>query len=161
MMVVCPGSFDPVTWGHVDIFRRAARQFDEVVVAVTGNPQKPSGWFSLEQRVQLIEENLCDVPHLTVEICTGLLATWAKQRGATALVKGLRSSHDFEHEMPQGVVNRQLSGIDTVYFITNPEYQFVSSSMAKEVASLRAPVDSLVPPNVAAAMAQYVDEHCV
>lgn len=156
MIVVCPGSFDPVTWGHLDIFRRAARQFDQVIVAVTGNPQKPSGWFSLEQRVHLIEENLSDVPNLSVEICSGLLASWAKERGASALVKGLRSSQDFDYEMPQGVVNRNLSGVDTVYFVTDPAYQFVSSSMAKEVASLKASVETLVPPNVAAAMADYV-----
>lgn len=159
MIVVCPGSFDPVTLGHLDIFRRAARQFDQVIVAVTGNPQKPSGWFSLERRVQLIEENLGDAPNITVEICSGLLAAWAKERGASALVKGLRSSQDFDHEMPQGVVNRHLSGVDTVYLITDPAYQFVSSSMAKEVAGLKASVDTLVPPNVAVALRDYVDEH--
>lgn len=152
MKVVCPGSFDPVTMGHLDIFRRAADQFGEVVVLVTGNPNKQSGLFSLEERMDLIRECTADHPHITVDWWSGLLVDYTTKHGITALVKGLRSSLDYEYELPMAQMNRRLSGVDTFFLFTDPQFGYVSSTLVKEVVKYGGDVSGLLPTPVAKAV---------
>ena len=141
---VCPGSFDPVTLGHVDILERAAVQFDEVVVAVLINPSK-QGMFSLDERIAMIEESTMDLPNLRVESGEGLVVDFVKARGLTAIVKGLRTGTDFEYELQMAQMNKHIAGVDTFFVATTPRYSFVSSSLAKEVAMLGGDVSELLP----------------
>ena len=141
---VCPGSFDPVTLGHVDIFERAAAQFDEVVVAVLINPNK-KGMFNLDERIAMIEESTTHLPNLRVEAGEGLVVDFVKARGLTAIVKGLRTGTDFEYELQMAQMNNHIAGIDTFFVATTPQYSFVSSSLAKEVAGLGGDVSALLP----------------
>jgi pantetheine-phosphate adenylyltransferase len=141
---VCPGSFDPVTLGHVDVFERAAAQFDEIVVAVLVNPNK-SGMFTADERIELIRESTAHLPNLRVESGTGLVVDFATSRGLSAIVKGLRSGTDFEYELQMAQMNKHVAGVDTFFVATNPRYSFVSSSLAKEVALLGGDVSELLP----------------
>ncbi len=141
---VCPGSFDPVTLGHIDIFERAAAQFDEVVVAVLVNPNK-SGMFSPEERIELIRESTTHLSNLRVEAGSGLVVDFVKNRGLTAIVKGLRTGTDFEYELQMAQMNRHVAGVDTFFVATTPQYSYVSSSLAKEVAGLGGDVSDLLP----------------
>jgi pantetheine-phosphate adenylyltransferase len=141
---VCPGSFDPVTLGHVDIFERAAAQFDEVVVAVLVNPAK-QGMFSLDERIAMINESTVHLPNLRVESGQGLVVDFARSRGLTAIVKGLRTGTDFEYELQMAQMNKHIAGVDTFFVATTPRYSFVSSSLAKEVASFGGNVSDLLP----------------
>ncbi|MDF0531204.1 pantetheine-phosphate adenylyltransferase [Tsukamurella sp. 8F] len=149
---VCPGSFDPVTLGHLDVFRRAARLFDEFVVTVVVNPNK-SGMFGIDERIALIEENVADLGNVTVDQWTGLLVDYARECGADAIVKGLRNSTDFDYEQPMASMNAHLTGVETVFLCTDPKYAFVSSSLVKEVRKLGGDIDELVPGNVGRALA--------
>ncbi|MEH3143414.1 MAG: pantetheine-phosphate adenylyltransferase [Mycobacterium kyogaense] len=141
---VCPGSFDPVTLGHVDIFERAAAQFDEVVVAVLVNPAK-KGMFAVEERIEMIAESTSHLPNLRVESGSGLVVDFVKDRGLTAIVKGLRTGTDFEYELQMAQMNKHVAGVDTFFVATTPRYSFVSSSLAKEVAQLGGDVSDLLP----------------
>ncbi|ADU00150.1 MULTISPECIES: pantetheine-phosphate adenylyltransferase [Mycolicibacterium] len=141
---VCPGSFDPVTLGHIDVFERAAAQFDEIVVAVMVNPNK-SGMFTLDERIALIEESTTHLPNLRVESGQGLIVDFVRERGLTAIVKGLRTGTDFEYELQMAQMNKHVAGIDTFFVATAPSYSFVSSSLAKEVAMLGGDVTALLP----------------
>jgi pantetheine-phosphate adenylyltransferase len=141
---VCPGSFDPVTLGHVDIFERSAAQFDEVVVAVLINPNK-QGMFTLDERIAMIEESTTHLPNLRVEYGEGLVVDFAKARGLTAIIKGLRTGTDFEYELQMAQMNKHIAGVDTFFVATTPRYSFVSSSLAKEVATLGGDVSELLP----------------
>lgn len=141
---VCPGSFDPVTLGHVDVFERAAAQFDEVVVAVLVNPNK-KGMFSLEERLELIAETTAHLPNVRAESGQGLVVDFVRDRGFTAIVKGLRSGTDFEYELQMAQMNRHIAGVDTFFIATAPQFSFVSSSLAKEVATLGGDVSALLP----------------
>jgi pantetheine-phosphate adenylyltransferase len=141
---VCPGSFDPVTLGHVDVFERAAAQFDEIVVAVLVNPNK-SGMFTADERIELIRESTAHLPNVRVESGTGLVVDFATSRGLSAIVKGLRSGTDFEYELQMAQMNKHVAGVDTFFVATNPRYSFVSSSLAKEVALLGGDVSELLP----------------
>ncbi|MDT5186526.1 MAG: pantetheine-phosphate adenylyltransferase [Mycobacterium sp.] len=141
---VCPGSFDPVTLGHVDILERAAAQFDEVVVAVLINPNK-QGMFELDERIAMIEESTTHLPNLRVEFGEGLVVDFVKARGLTAIVKGLRTGTDFEYELQMAQMNKHIAGVDTFFVATTPRYSFVSSSLAKEVAILGGDVSELLP----------------
>jgi pantetheine-phosphate adenylyltransferase len=141
---VCPGSFDPVTLGHVDVFERAAAQFDEVVVAVLVNPNK-SGMFTAEERIELIRESTTHLPNLRVESGSGLVVDFVTARGLTAIVKGLRSGTDFEYELQMAQMNKHVAGVDTFFLATTPRFSFVSSSLAKEVALLGGDVSELLP----------------
>lgn len=141
---VCPGSFDPVTLGHVDIFERAAAQFDEIVVAVLVNPNK-KGMFSLDERLELITESTSHLPNLRAEAGSGLVVDFAKERGLTAIVKGLRTGTDFEYELQMAQMNKHIADVDTFFVATTPRYSFVSSSLAKEVAALGGDVTELLP----------------
>lgn len=141
---VCPGSFDPVTLGNIDVFERAAAQFDEIVVAVMVNPNK-SGMFTLDERIALIEESTTHLPNLRVESGQGLIVDFVRERGLTAIVKGLRTGTDFEYELQMAQMNKHVAGIDTFFVATAPSYSFVSSSLAKEVAMLGGDVTALLP----------------
>jgi pantetheine-phosphate adenylyltransferase len=144
---VCPGSFDPVTLGHVDIFERAAAQFDEVVVAVMLNPSK-AGMFGPDERIAMITESTAHLPNLRVESGAGLVVDFAKSRGLTAIVKGLRTGTDFEYELQMAQMNKHIAGVDTFFVVTTPRYSFVSSSLAKEVATFGGDVSALLPESV-------------
>lgn len=145
---VCPGSFDPITMGHVDIFRRAAQQFDEIVVLVTGNPNKPSGLFSISERVELAEKAVADLPNVTVDWWGGLLVDYTTKHDIGVIVKGLRSALDYEYEVPMAQMNRSLSGVDTMFFMTNPKYGHVSSTLCKEVIKYGGDIHDVLPPDV-------------
>lgn len=140
---VCPGSFDPVTLGHLDIFNRANTLFDDVTVLVTGNPEKDSGLFSVHERVELIRE-VVD-PSIHVDYWSGLLVDYTTEHGVDTLVKGLRSSLDYEYELPMAQMNRHLSGIDTVFLLTHEKLGYISSSLCKQVASFGGDVSGLLP----------------
>lgn len=148
---VCPGSFDPVTLGHVDVFERAAAQFDRVVVAVLVNPNK-TGMFTGEERIELIRESTTHLPNLRVESGSGLVVDFVKARGLTAIVKGLRTGTDFEYEVQMAQMNKHVAGVDTFFVATAPQYSYVSSSLAKEVAVFGGDVSALLPEPVNAAL---------
>lgn len=149
---VCPGSFDPVTNGHLDIFTRAAQHFEHVIVLVTGNPSKRSGLFSIEEREHLLREVTRDIPNLTVDHWGGLLVDYTTAHGVGVLVKGLRSSLDYDYELPMAQMNRRLTGIDTFFVMTDEKFGYVSSSLCKEVAKYGGDVSGLVPDPVITAM---------
>ena len=151
---VCPGSFDPITNGHLDIVTRASRHFDEVVVLVTGNPTKTLGLFSIDERVELIREVIAHLPNVRVDSWGGLLVDYTSAHHITALVKGLRSSLDYEYELPMAQMNRRLTGVDTYFLLTDEKYGYISSSLTKEVAKFGGDVTGLVPDSVREAMAE-------
>lgn len=151
---VCPGSYDPVTAGHVDVVRRAATLFDDVVVAVLTNPAKRS-FFTLEERVALLTEALDGAERVRVQaVDDGLLVDFCRAVGAVAVVKGLRSGTDFAYELPMALMNRHLTGLETVFLPGDPRFEHVSSSLVKEVAAHGGDVSGLVPPAVWAALRQ-------
>jgi pantetheine-phosphate adenylyltransferase len=141
---VCPGSFDPVTLGHIDVFERASAQFDEVVVAILINPAK-KGMFDLDERIAMLEESTSHLSNLRVESGQGLVVDFVRAQGMTAIVKGLRTGTDFEYELQMAQMNKHIAGVDTFFVATAPEYSFVSSSLAKEVATLGGDVSRLLP----------------
>lgn len=141
---VCPGSFDPVTNGHLDIVQRASNLFDEVVVAVLINKKK-QGMFTVEERIALLKQVTADYPNVVVDSFHGLLVDFCRDRGIQAIVKGLRAVSDFDYELQMAQMNYQLSGVDTVFVSTNPLYSYLSSSLIKEVATYGGDVSNLVP----------------
>ncbi len=143
---VCPGSFDPVTMGHLDVFARAANQFDEVTVAVLINSTK-AGLFTIDERIELIRECVSSYKNIKVESFQGLLVDYCKANEIGAIVKGLRAVSDFDYELQMAQMNSQL-GIDTLFVATKPEYSFLSSSIIKEIAKYQGDVTKLVPPAV-------------
>jgi len=153
-IALCPGSFDPITNGHVGIIERALRLFDQVVVSVMVNAHK-NPLFSLEERMAFIEVSFPNEPRLRIQSLDGLLATEAKKLGAVALVRGLRVAGDFEYELQMAQMNRHLNReLETVFLTADASGSYVSSSLVREVASLGGDVSALVPPHVAAALAQ-------
>jgi pantetheine-phosphate adenylyltransferase len=146
---LCPGSFDPVTLGHIDIIERASRHFDEVVVAVIRNPQKTQSLFTLEERQEMLRECTANLTNIRIEFFKGLLVEFAREHGANAIVKGLRAVTDFDYELQMAQMNQRLSGIDTFFLSTSPNYSFLSSSLVREVARYGGDVTSMVPPIVA------------
>jgi pantetheine-phosphate adenylyltransferase len=146
---LCPGSFDPVTLGHIDIIERASRHFDEVVVAVIRNPQKTQSLFSLQERQEMLSECTAHLSNIRIEFFKGLLVEFAREHGADAIVKGLRAVSDFDYELQMAQMNQRLSGIDTFFLSTSPNYSFLSSSLVREVARYGGDVSSMVPAIVA------------
>jgi pantetheine-phosphate adenylyltransferase len=142
--VVCPGSFDPVTNGHVDIVERAAGLCDEVVVAVLVNKAK-AGLFSVDERIAMLEEVTADYGNVTVDVFHGLLVDFCRERSIPAIVKGLRAVSDFDYELQMAQMNLRLAGVETLFVATNPLYSFLSSSLVKEVAMFGGDVTGLVP----------------
>jgi pantetheine-phosphate adenylyltransferase len=150
---VCPGSFDPVTNGHIDIFRRAAGLFDEVVVA-TGTNISKSRLFSPEERLAMLREATADLPNVRVEGFTGLIVDFCREIDAVAIVKGIRGATDFEYELPMAQMNVHLTGVETVFLPGATGNVFVSSSLIKEVSAFGGDVAAFVPPYVVAALAE-------
>jgi pantetheine-phosphate adenylyltransferase len=148
---VVPGSFDPITKGHVDIIRRCAVLFDEVIVGVAENTSK-NYMFTREERVELARESVRDIEGVTVENVDGLLAQWCKDREVTAIVKGLRSAVDANFELPQATVNRELADIETILLATHPSLGHISSTIVKEVAINRGDVSAMVSGHVREAL---------
>jgi pantetheine-phosphate adenylyltransferase len=147
-IALCPGSFDPVTNGHLDIIERTARHFDDVIVAVTRNPQKAQSRFSLEDRQEMLAEVIGHLDNVRIASLTGLVVDFARSQGATAIVKGLRAISDFDYELQMAQMNQRLSGIDTFFISTSPQYSFLSSSLVCEVAKFGGDVSAMVPPGV-------------
>ena len=142
--VVCPGSFDPVTNGHLDIVERASRLFDEVVVAVLVNESKAS-MFTLDERLDMLSRATADLNNVTVASFRGLLVNFCAENGVQAIVKGLRAVSDFDYELQMAQMNGSLTDVDTVFIPTSPEYSFLASSLVKEVAKGGGDVSRLVP----------------
>jgi pantetheine-phosphate adenylyltransferase len=147
LAAMCPGTFDPVTNGHTDIIRRVAGVFDHVVVAVLENSGKEP-LFSLEERTSMLKEALADVDGLEVTSFSGLLVDFAKQRDIRVIVKGLRAVTDFDYELQMAQMNHQMTGIETFFVPTSPQWSFLSSSLIKEIVRHGGDVSGMVPGNV-------------
>jgi pantetheine-phosphate adenylyltransferase len=146
---ICPGSFDPITNGHLDIIHRAATMFDRLVVAVLRNTEKQC-LFSIEDRVTLIRESLQGVPNVEVDAFEGLLVDYVRAKGARHILRGIRALSDFEYEFQMALMNRRLAPeVDTVFLMPREEYTYLSSRLVREVARLGGPVEGLVPAPVA------------
>ena len=147
---ICPGSYDPVTFGHVDIVRRAAGIFDRVVVGVVGSPHHKTPMFEVDERVEFLHQAIDDVPNVEIDVFKELVVEFARKWDAKVIVKGLRVVSDFEWEFQMNQLNRHLApDIETVYVMASPQVSFVSSSGVKEIASFGGNVEELVPPAVA------------
>ena len=148
-IAVCPGSFDPVTLGHIDIIRRASKLFDKVIVliSVTYNKKNPS--FSIEERVDLIKRCTTDIDNIDIDILDGLLADYVEKCNAVAIVKGLRAVSDFEYEFQMAMANKNLySGAETIFLTTSSEYMFLSSSVVKQIAYFGGDISKFIPAEI-------------
>ena len=143
LVALCPGTFDPVTNGHLDIVERAANTFDRVVVAVIENPSKEP-LFSVQERVTMLKEAVAPFPDVEVDSFTGLLVDYAERKGTRIVVKGIRAVSDFDYELQMAQMNRELSGLETCFVPTNPNWSYLSSSLVKEVARFGGEVASLL-----------------
>lgn len=148
---VCPGSFDPPTLGHLDIIGRTAGRFDELVVAVLINPDK-KGMFSLDERLELLRETTAEWPNVVIDSFEGLLVDYCTANDIGAIVKGIRAVSDFDYELQMAQMNKGLTGVDTFFLPTNPEFSFLSSSLVKQVAQYGGDVDRMLPAPVRAAL---------
>ena len=143
---ICPGSFDPITVGHIDIIKRAATMFDKIIVVVMKNPNKNSGAFTPEERKELIIKTVGDIPNVEVDIYDGLLADYAKIKNACAIIKGLRAVSDFEYEFQMALANKKLNpDVETVFVTAGADYMYLSSSIVKQVCELGGDVSKFVP----------------
>jgi pantetheine-phosphate adenylyltransferase len=151
---LCPGTFDPVTFGHLDVINRASRMFDEVVVAVVNLPwRKGATLFSTDERVAFLRNATTSLPNVSIETFSTLLVDFARERGAMAIVKGLRAISDFEYELEMNQLNRrQAPEIESIYLMASPKYSFISSSGVKELATFGGEIDDLVTEEVARAL---------
>ncbi|KHD84692.1 pantetheine-phosphate adenylyltransferase [Heyndrickxia ginsengihumi] len=153
-IAICPGSFDPITYGHLDIIKRGAKVFDKVYVAVLNNSAKQP-LFNVEERKSLIAQVTKDIPNVEVDSFQGLLMDYAKSKHANAIIRGLRAISDFEYELQLTSMNRVLNDqIETFFIMTNNQYSFLSSSIVKEIAKYHGPISELVPKEVEEAL-QY------
>jgi pantetheine-phosphate adenylyltransferase len=151
-IAIYPGSFDPVTLGHLDIAERGAKVFDKVIVAVMVNPHK-NPLFTIEERKELIREAVSHLPNVEVDSFPGLLVNYARAKGAEVIIKGLRAVSDFESELQMASLNRLMyEGAETLFIPTNHKYSYLSSSIVKEIARHGGPISELVPPNVERAL---------
>ena len=146
-IAVCPGSFDPVTNGHLDVFARAAALADTVVVAVLVNRTK-SSMFTVDERIEMLREVVSPLPNVEVDSFHGLLVDYCRDRGIGAIVKGLRAVTDFDYELQMAQMNYRLAGVETLFVTTNPLYSYLSSSLVKEVARYGGSVEGLLPDSV-------------
>ncbi|MEK6538509.1 MAG: pantetheine-phosphate adenylyltransferase [Nitrospirota bacterium] len=148
MTAIYPGTFDPITNGHIDILQRSLRIFDHIILGIGPNPKKTS-LFSLEERIQMVKESVKDVPNVSVETFDGLLVDFAKKNGASAIIRGLRAVSDFEYEFQMALMNRKLDDkIETVFLMPSEEYSYLTSSIIKVVSSFDGDISSLVPKHV-------------
>jgi pantetheine-phosphate adenylyltransferase len=153
---VCPGSFDPVTNGHLDVIERASRLYDEVTVAVLVNTSK-QGLFPVEERIDMLREVTASLGNIVVDSFHGLLVDHCRERDIPVVVKGLRAVSDFDYELQMAQMNHRLTGLETLFVATNPEYSFLSSSLVKEVAMFGGDVSGLVPDLVLDRLAGRLD----
>ncbi|QGK71071.1 pantetheine-phosphate adenylyltransferase [Allosaccharopolyspora coralli] len=154
---VCPGSYDPVTNGHMDIIERASGLFDEVVVAVLVNKSKKS-LFDVDERIDMLREVSEPWPNVRVDSWHGLLVDYCRDHGIGAIVKGLRAVSDFDYELQMAQMNQRLSGVETLFMSTNPEYSFLASSLVKEVATYGGDVSNLLPPKIESRLLERLAE---
>jgi pantetheine-phosphate adenylyltransferase len=152
---VCPGSFDPITYGHLDIIERASRHFDEVFVAVLENRTK-SSLFTVEERISMITEVTKKYSNVRVDSWSGLLVDYCKSNSVQSIVKGLRAVSDFDYELQMAQVNLQGSGVETMFMATSPTHSFLSSSLVKELAHYGGDVSSMVPSSINEALKRRV-----
>ena len=146
---IYPGSFDPITYGHIDIIERAAKISEKLIVAVLNNPEKKS-LFTVDERVEMIKKSIESFDNIEVECFDGLLVDYAKKKNANIIIRGLRAVTDFEYELQLAQTNRELyKDLDTVFLLTNLQYSYLSSSAVKQVASYKGDIDKFVPPYVA------------
>lgn len=146
---VCPGSFDPVTNGHIDIFERASKMFDELIISVFYNPTKNSGMFTMEERVEMLKEATKHIPNARVTSFSGLLNEFCKQEKAPFIVRGLRAFSDFEYEFQRALLIKSIDNkLETVFIMTNAQYSYVSSSGVRELSCFNGQIRDLVPPIV-------------
>ncbi len=150
---LCPGTFDPVTNGHLDIIGRASRRFDQLVVGVLDNPSK-APLFSVEERVAMLKAVTADLDGVEVESFSGLLVDFAESRGIGTIVKGLRAVSDFDYELQMAQMNHRLRGVETFFMSTDPNWSYLSSSLVREVARFGGDVSSLVPDVVVTRLAE-------
>jgi pantetheine-phosphate adenylyltransferase len=148
-IALIPGSFDPVTNGHLDIIERTSEHFDELIVAVIRNPQKSQALFTLEERQQMLEEVTSHLGNVRIDFFKGLLVEFAQENGVSAIVKGLRAVSDFDYELQMAQMNYQLAKIDTLFMPTSNRWSFLSSSLVREVARFGGDVSKMVPAQVA------------
>jgi len=148
---VCPGSFDPITFGHLDIIARASGHFDHVVIAVLENRTK-SSLFSVAERIEMIQETTSHLSNVSVDSWSGLLVDYCKSNSIQAIVKGLRAVSDFDYELQMAQVNLQGSGVETMFMATSPTHSFLSSSLVKELAHYGGDVSTMVPASINAAL---------
>ncbi|MCQ2455458.1 MAG: pantetheine-phosphate adenylyltransferase [Clostridia bacterium] len=145
-IAICPGSFDPITIGHIDIIKRAAAMFDKIIIVVMKNINK-TGSFSPEERKEFIVKSVADIPNVEVDIYGGLLADYAAQKNACAIIKGLRAMSDFEYEFQMALTNKKLNpNVETIFLTTSTENMYLSSSMVKQIASMGGDISDFVPP---------------
>lgn len=155
---VYPGSFDPITCGHLDIIKRASRQFDNVIIAVLNNTAKKP-MFTVQERVRLIEKSIHSLPNCCAEYFDGLLVDFVRQKNARTVVKGLRAISDFEYEFQMALLNKKMEpDIETVFMVTNANYSYISSSIVKEIASLGGDYRDLVPAEIYDDVKQKIKE---
>jgi pantetheine-phosphate adenylyltransferase len=152
---VCPGSFDPITYGHLDIIERASHHFDEVIVAVLENRTK-SSLFTVDERISMITEVTKKFSNVRVDSWSGLLVDYCKSNSVQSIVKGLRAVSDFDYELQMAQVNLQGSGVETMFMATSPTHSFLSSSLVKELAYYGGDVSSMVPPSINEALKHRV-----
>lgn len=150
-IVIFPGTFDPITNGHLDVIQRGRKLFDELIVAVGTNPDKRT-LFTLKERVELIRQVLADYPDVRVEPFEGLTVDFARKVGAEAILRGIRNSSDLQFEFQVALTNRVVAGVETVFIMTNPDFAFTSSSLIKQMASMDGDVSAMVPRAVSEAM---------
>jgi pantetheine-phosphate adenylyltransferase len=157
-IAICPGTFDPVTYGHLDVISRAAAMYDEVIVAIVNLPwRKGQTLFSAEERIGFLENATTDLPHVSIETFSNLLVDFAREKKAMAIIKGLRAISDFEYELEMNQLNRrQAPDIESVYLMASPKYSFLRSSGVKELATFGGDIDDLVPVEVAEALKERV-----
>lgn len=157
-IAVYPGSFDPITCGHLDIIRRSSTMFDEVIIAVLNNSAK-TPLFSAEERVRLIEKSITDLPNCRAVYFSGLLVDFVQQQGATAVIKGLRAISDFEYEFQMALLNKKLNpDIETLFMCTNANYSYISSSIVKEIAGLGGDFADLLPKEIYEDVKQKIEK---
>ncbi|MGW4649430.1 pantetheine-phosphate adenylyltransferase [Kitasatospora sp. NPDC004289] len=154
---VCPGSFDPITNGHLDIIERASKLYDVVHVAVLINKNK-QGMFTVEERIELIRETTAHLGNIEIEAHLGLLVDFCRERGIPAIIKGLRAVSDFDYELQMAQMNHGLTGVETLFVPTSPTYSFLSSSLVKEVASYGGDVSHLLPEGVNSRLVERIAE---
>ena len=146
-IAICPGSFDPITIGHLDIISRSAKMFSKVIVVVMTNANKSGGSFTVEERVEMIKKSVSGIPNVEVDYFGGLLADYAAKKNAKAIIKGLRAVTDFEYELQMALTNKKLNpNVETLFLTTSAENMYLSSSMVKQIASMGGDIADFVPP---------------